>query len=268
MTDAATALAALHDSHGRLAELAARLGPGELRMMSYASEWTVADVLSHLGSGAEIGGLRLRAAAEGAEPPGRDVAQPVWDRWNAKTPEAKAADALVADAAFLAAVDELDGGAREGFRLSMGRMELDLAGFLTSRLSEQTLHGWDIAVALDPTATLPRDATELVLPTVGRVVRFTGKPVEPHGTLVVHTTDPDSDVELAIGEDGVVLSPAPAPASTPAPATTATTAAGPDITLPGEAFVRLVYGRLDRDHTPAAAEHPRLDQLRRVFPGV
>ena len=42
-----------------------------------------------------------------------------------------------------------------------------------------------------------------------------------------------------------------------------------DLTLPAEAFVRLVYGRLDPDHTPAFEGDPAdLDTLRRTFPGV
>jgi len=38
--------------------------------------------------------------------------------------------------------------------------------------------------------------------------------------------------------------------------------------LPAEAMVRLVYGRLDTQHTPVAvAGDGRLDQLRTAFPG-
>ena len=40
---------------------------------------------------------------------------------------------------------------------------------------------------------------------------------------------------------------------------------------PAEAFLRLVYGRLDPDHTPAVdldAADVTLDELRRTFPGV
>ena len=42
------------------------------------------------------------------------------------------------------------------------------------------------------------------------------------------------------------------------------------IDLPAEAFVRLVYGRLDPDHTPEVTESGArgLADLRRVFPGV
>jgi hypothetical protein len=44
----------------------------------------------------------------------------------------------------------------------------------------------------------------------------------------------------------------------------------PVLRLPAEAFVRLVYGRLDPDHTPPAvqADPDLLDKLRSTFPGV
>lgn len=47
--------------------------------------------------------------------------------------------------------------------------------------------------------------------------------------------------------------------------TTATASA--DLRLPAEAFARLVYGRLDPDHTPPGDHGSALDTLRRVFPG-
>jgi hypothetical protein len=41
------------------------------------------------------------------------------------------------------------------------------------------------------------------------------------------------------------------------------------LTMPSEALVRLVYGRLDPEHTPASvqAEGVDLDAVRAVFPG-
>ena len=44
----------------------------------------------------------------------------------------------------------------------------------------------------------------------------------------------------------------------------------PVVRLPAAAFVRLVYGRLDADHTPASAvtEGIDLDDLRKAFPGL
>jgi hypothetical protein len=46
-------------------------------------------------------------------------------------------------------------------------------------------------------------------------------------------------------------------------------AGAPDLELPAEALVRLVYGRLDPEHTPAVnVGEAELDELRRAFPGV
>jgi uncharacterized protein (TIGR03083 family) len=257
MTAADRPITALEDSHARLLDLVDRLGPNDVTARSYCTDWTVADVLSHLGSGAEIHRLNLEAAVTGGERPGQADMQAVWDRWNAKTPQEKAADAVVADARFVEAAVALDDGRKDSLRFSMGPMELDLAGFLGTRLAEHTLHSWDIAVVVDPAATLPEDATGLILPSLARIVGFVGRPVEPYGTVPVHTTAPDSDLRLDVAEGGVTLVPGSAGA-----------AGGPGLTIPAEAFVRLVYGRLDPDHTPAGVEGPEIARLRQVFPGV
>jgi len=46
-------------------------------------------------------------------------------------------------------------------------------------------------------------------------------------------------------------------------------AAASEVRLPGEALLRLAYGRLDAAHTPAEVEADPavLDRLRAVFPG-
>jgi hypothetical protein len=44
---------------------------------------------------------------------------------------------------------------------------------------------------------------------------------------------------------------------------------GADLRLPAEAFIRLVYGRLDSAHTPPVeTASTDLDELRRLFPGL
>ena len=37
--------------------------------------------------------------------------------------------------------------------------------------------------------------------------------------------------------------------------------------IPDVAFLRLAYGRLDEEHTPAGIDPTHLAELRRVFPG-
>ncbi len=63
----------LRRSHDRLTGLVKQLSPEELRDQSYCSDWSVAQVLSHLGSGAEISLMMLPGALGEGEPaqPGR-----------------------------------------------------------------------------------------------------------------------------------------------------------------------------------------------------
>ena len=59
--------AVIEASVARLRDLVQPLGPEELRAQAYPSEWAVADVLGHLGSGAVIATLRLDEAFGGPE---------------------------------------------------------------------------------------------------------------------------------------------------------------------------------------------------------
>ncbi|MET0802759.1 MAG: hypothetical protein ABW009_02600 [Acidimicrobiales bacterium] len=92
--------------------------------------------------------------------------------------------------------------------------------------------------------------------TGGRRARFAGKATGSIRTLEVATTGPADRYSVQLTPDGVVLSPSEAH--------------GPaDVVLPAEALVRLVYGRLDPDHTPSfEGDEADLDELRRAFPGV
>jgi len=83
-------ISALRHSHDRLRASVEPLGPDQLAQRSYPSEWTIAQVLSHLGSQAEIFGLILAAGLAGQEPPGPEEFPPIWDTWNAKDPQAQA----------------------------------------------------------------------------------------------------------------------------------------------------------------------------------
>jgi hypothetical protein len=151
-------ISALRHSHDRLRALVEPLDPGQLRQRSYASEWSIAQVLSHIGSQSEIFGLWLDAGLSGQDPPGRDVFGPIWDKWNAKEPQDQAADALQADQE-----------------------------------------------------------------TTGEAIRLTA----------------------SHDDEGL-----------------------PELRLPAEAFVRLLYGRLDPDHTPPVeSAGVDLDELRQLFPG-
>jgi hypothetical protein len=78
---------ALRSSVERLRDLAAPLTEQQLTGGAYPAEWTVAQVLSHLGSGTVITQRRLEDALAGRNTP-EDFPPGVWDAWNAKSPVA------------------------------------------------------------------------------------------------------------------------------------------------------------------------------------
>jgi uncharacterized protein (TIGR03083 family) len=244
----ATLVQVLDASVQRLADQVEPLTPQQVRQQAYPSEWTVADVLSHLGSGATIMRLRLDGEVD---------MEAIWDEWNAKDPDTQAADSLRADDQLQARLATLTAEDQDRMRLAMGPMELDLLTFLTLRLNEHSLHTWDVAVTFDASATLPDDETELIVDSLPMMARFAGKPTGVDRDFSIRTTLPSRTFSLALRPDGVALSPGD-PGDEP------------DLELPADALIRLVFGRLDPDHSPApmgaAAAHD-LDELRRAFPG-
>jgi len=252
-------ISALRHSHDRLRASVEPLGPDQLAQRSYPSEWTIAQVLSHLGSQAEIFGLMLEAGLAGQEPPGREEFLPIWDTWNAKDPQAQATDALRADQVTLERLESMDAGERDRLHLKLFGMDIDTAGFARMRVSEHAVHTWDVLVALDPAATLAPDAVALLIDTVTQVAGRSAKPDGQQRKVRVSTTDPERQFILETGEK-VTLAPSNSEA-TPQPGVA-------ELRLPAEALIRLVYGRLDEAHTPPAeTTGVELDELRQIFPG-
>ncbi len=247
-------LDALRTTSDRLERVVRELDPARIESSAYPTEWSIADVLSHLGSGAVIFQRRLDDGLADRETPD-DFAASVWDTWNVKEPQAKAADGLKANRALVERLDSLTDQERARFRFSMGPLVLDLDGAVGLRLNEVALHLWDIEVVLDPRATLGPEAVEDIVDNLEMIARFAGKPTGAEHSVTVRTEDPRRDARITIDADSVSLGPSD-PAGTP------------DLELPAEAFIRLVYGRLDPEHTPDHRGPADLDELRRVFPGL
>ena len=249
-------IGALRHSHDRLQAIVEPLDLGQLEQPSYASKWSIAQVLSHLGSQAEIFGLWLDASLKGEAPPGQEAFGPIWDSWNARSPQAQASDALHADEAALEQMESLDADQLAGLHLNLFGMDLDATGLARIRVGEHAIHTWDVAVAVDPSATVAPDAVGLLVDTLGQFVARAGKPDGVQRRLRVSTTDPERDFILETG-DSVTLTPANGEVGLP------------ELRLPAEALIRLAYGRLDPDHTPPVhASGVDLDELRGVFPGI
>jgi uncharacterized protein (TIGR03083 family) len=253
-------IATLRDSQQQLAALAGSLTPEQVRARSYCSDWSVAQLLSHVGSGAEIGLLMLPGALGEGEQASREAFQPVWDRWNAKTPDEQAADALTADDDQVSALEALTDEQLAKISLPFFGMNLDAVGLVRLRLGEHALHTWDLAVMLDPAATVSADAVSLLIDNVPQFLapRLGQAPAEPFAVRI-RTTGPERDYLLATA-DSVVL--------TDYPADGTDTPVG-EVTMPAEALLRLAYGRLDPAHTPASVTGSEADLvvLRSIFPG-
>jgi uncharacterized protein (TIGR03083 family) len=249
-----THLRALEASADRLRALVLPLDDAALEQSAYPTEWTIADVLSHLGSGAVIQQRRLEDALAGRPTPD-DVGPPVWDEWNAKSPRAQADDSLVADRALVERIASVTDAEAAAVRIALGPLELDLTAFVALRLNEHAFHTWDIAVALDSKAVIPDDAAALVVDNLDLISRFSARPTGDSRTITVRTTAPERTFTIELAPDAVTVA-------------AGETSAEPDIVLPAEAYSRLVYGRLDADHTPPVdGDASALEPLRRVFPG-
>jgi uncharacterized protein (TIGR03083 family) len=262
LSDADAMITALRTGHDSLAGLVSGLSDAELAGPSGATEWDISQVLSHLGSGAEISRAGLLAAIDGKPNPGGDFNRSVWDQWDAMGGRERATRFVRENGVTTELYESLDTATRESLRVDMGFLPapVDVATAARFRLSEFTLHSWDVRVAFDERATLADDAAGLLAGGVGDLAGWLGKP-EPLGgknaVIQVTTAQPALDLALRLGDQisvgsGVVE------------------AADGTLTLPAESWVRLVTGRLAPKYTPAgiaATGAADLDLLRQVFPG-
>jgi uncharacterized protein (TIGR03083 family) len=250
----------LRRSHERLAGLVGPLTPDQLREQSYCTDWSVAQVLSHLGSGAEIALMVLPGALGEAEPVSRDAFGPVWDVWNAKSPDEQAAAALATDERHVAALEQLTDDQLAQMKMDFFGMQLDAVGIIRLRLGEHSLHTWDVATQHDPAATVDADAAALLIDNVPQFLApRLGKPLAEPFSARITTTSPHRDYLLSSG-DAVSMTDWPGDDQ----------AEGiPQVQLPPESLLRLAYGRLDAAHTPAevSGDPAVLDKLRAIFPG-
>ncbi|ETK36203.1 maleylpyruvate isomerase family mycothiol-dependent enzyme [Microbispora sp. ATCC PTA-5024] len=256
------AIKALRAELDDLAALVRGLTADDLGRPSGAAEWDVSQVLSHLGSGAEINLAALDAALGGTDGPDMDFIKGVWARWDGMSPAARAEEFVRANEALVSRLESLDGRTRDDLLVPIWFLPqpIDVAGFAGMRLSEVAHHTWDVKVAFDPAAALDPVAVDLLVDEAGRLAGFLGKADALGGrqvTVAVHVTAPERSFGLEI-RDAVALVDTPAE---------------PDavLTAPAEWWLRLLTGRHAPERTPAGVrltgDALTLDDLRRVFPG-
>jgi len=251
-------IAALRELHDDLGALVPSLTLAQLTGPSGATEWTIAQVLSHLGSGSEIALAGLKSTLDGSPEVGPDFNQSVWDRWDAMGPQDQASGFLDHDATLVETIEALTPDQRENLHIKLGFLPqpLDVATVAGLRLNEVALHSWDVHVGVDPTAALSEAAADVLAVqfsgSLGFMLGFIG-----HADAVAEATIVDAGGFGIVIDDAVSLTPT-------AESATAT------FEGPLEALIRLIGGRLTETYTPDAVSvvgNVSLDDLRRVFPG-
>jgi uncharacterized protein (TIGR03083 family) len=248
-------ITALRSEHDTLAGLVSTLTDDQLAATSGAAEWTVAQALSHLGSGAEIGRVPIARAA--GETVAAEDNQTIWARWDSSAPRAQAEGFLKHNSRWLDTVEAFTPEQRSSLTIDLGYMPepVPLVTALGMRLNEMAYHSWDVRVAADPHAGVNADSAavlvELLAGPMGFMLNFFAKPAEVAGP-----------VSVAIPGAGLVIDDA---------VTVVTHLESPSATFngPAEAFIRLISGRLKAPHDNGITVegNTTLDDLRRVFPG-
>jgi uncharacterized protein (TIGR03083 family) len=248
-------ITALRSEHDALAGLVRGLTDDQLAATSGAAEWTVAQALSHLGSGAEIGRAPIARAA--GEIVAAEDNQTIWARWDASAPRAQAEGFLEHNGRWLETVEALTPEQRSALTVDLGFLPepVPLLTAVGMRLSEVANHSWDVRVAFDPDARVDAGSAavlvDLLAGPVGFLLSFVAKPAELA-----------SPVSVAVPGAGLVIDDA---------VTVVDHLESPSATFDGtaEAFVRLVSGRLKAPYDKGVTVEGSvtLDDLRRVFPG-
>ena len=248
-------IAAIRLNHDTLVALVPNLDEEHLTGPSGASDWTVAQVLSHLGSGAEIGRKPIaRAAGEAVD---EEDNQSIWARWDASSPIDQTAAFVQHDSAYLDTVEGLSEEQRATLTVDLGFLPepVPLLVALGMRLNEVANHTWDVRAGLDPKAEVDDESAavlvELFQGPLGFLLGFSGK-----------ASEIDREVRLAVPGAGIEVT----DSVTVVPAVADPTAA---LDGPQGAVVRLLSGRLKPPYVDGVAVtgDVSLDDLRRVFPG-
>ncbi len=128
---------------------------------SYCTDWLVFQVVSHIGSGSRIGGLRVQAWVNGGPAVTRETMQEIWGHFDALEPSRMYASFSSAVRDYLA----VEGATPD----AAGLQEVDgfagkrpLYAYQLSRTWELACHSWDVSVARDRSAVLDPAAVDLL----------------------------------------------------------------------------------------------------------
>jgi uncharacterized protein (TIGR03083 family) len=258
-TDPRRWIQALRTSHDALVAQVLALAPGQLEQGSYCRDWSVAQVLSHIGSSAEIALLGLERALLQGSPLDREEFPIIWERWDSLSPIDKANEMIVWDRRYVSVLEGLDDKTLKSLRMNLFGMDLDAVHVVGIRLGEHALHSWDVAVTFDPAAEVLASSVELLVDRVPFMAGWMAKPerVTNKSQAKIRTSHPDRHFLLSIGESVALAQEVEGPVDG-------------TLDLTAAALLRLISGRLDPGHTPAgtkATGTADLNELRAIFAG-
>jgi uncharacterized protein (TIGR03083 family) len=247
----------LRTGHEDAVSLARSLSADGYERISYCPEWTVAQVFSHLGSGAEIGLAILKAGIK--QEPGPDPVF-IWDRWNALQPSAMVSEFIDTNSRYLDALNTVAATEHDALLLPFHNFQIDFGTHLVFRLTEQAIHTWDIRVAFQADAEIDAETARVLVDTypVSLMGGFTNpqaaEQIRP-ARILVQMVAPDRTMTIDIGERVQIVR-----------GTNQDEAYSATIRLPTpSAWIRLCTGRLDPAHTPInvfSKGRPDLDGVR------
>lgn len=257
---AVTVIETIEEVSSELAAFVATLDPADHTKQSVCSEWSVAQVLSHLGSGAEISFAGLEAALTGTTL-AEDFNQGVWARWDAMAPAEQVQSFLTSDATLVSRLANLSAAElATPIPLSFLPEPTDITFFSLLRLHELALHAWDVHASFDPDATVDAHAAGLLsswpFPFMGHLAQLDASTAR--GDVALDLSDPEVHLGLHLGED----------ASLSVGECTSSNV----LSMPAESWLRLYTGRLSPERTPSSVKLESasitLDDLRALFPGM
>jgi uncharacterized protein (TIGR03083 family) len=212
---------------------------------SACTEWTVRDVTAHMAESNDRFFQVVRAAVADEPPPAMSTEERAARREAVKArPTPKIIDQLEQRMSAIFDLLERAPAATLARTVTVPAGQLTLDQVAATRLSESTLHTWDIRSARDRAATLPSESAALMLPSVlaqaprlARRERLQGLTA----TYLLETTGPGGGPVTLEVRDGAARVSRGAPKQADA-----------TIRLPVEACIRLIWGRLDLEHAIAA----------------
>lgn len=252
-----TWLTALNTSSERLIKTVHDLPDDALSQPSFADGWSIAQVLSHLGSAAEICAVLLQRGIDGdTTAPTADDTRPVWQRWDTLSGPAQREAWFESDRRHRELLATLDPRQLVSVEIPYFAGLLSVPAYAGYRLSEQSVHAWDVEVALDPMATIPAPEVDLLWDRLDLVAsRFRDVDVlERLASKQFAIELPDRTLTLDLNNELHLRD--------NAPTDPAATVAGP-----AEAVLRLVYGRNRPADGVIVTGDVTLADLRELFPG-